>query len=273
MSPPAAFDGVTSRVHGTRPTLRRPHDDHRPSGLGDGLAGPGGLLNLADLLDCPLHRSGHVVVDADIVLVVGPLFGQGSVLDDPDLIPVSSEEASELSNVSCANRAQVRAIDDTHLEVVHGSGDGPLANLVSVGVQDGDDRTALCRVDVLYHQRQLGRSPLNIARNRDRKTDLVCVPGGGSGTSLALAITNDSHGDHVGLVHDGSVRNSEAVSELSTFVDCTWGLHAVQQCFPSSYSTVGWERTSALTCEGKPPGILKALTNASIPSADIEYSG
>jgi hypothetical protein len=93
----------------------------------------------------------------------------------------------------------------------------------------------------------------------------VGVPGGSSGSSLTLTITNDSNSDHVGFVHDTTVRDSETVSKFSSFVDGTGGLM-------SEVVDKGM-LTSALTWEGNPPGILKAWTNASIPSADMEYSG
>lgn len=51
------------------------------------------------------------------------------------------------------------------------------------------------------------------------RTYLVSVPRSGSGSSLGLSVTDNSNGDHVGLVHDTSVGDSEAVPELTAFVD------------------------------------------------------
>jgi len=43
----------------------------------------------------------------------------------------------------------------TYLQVIHGTGDGPLSDLVAIGVQDRNDGTTLCRVDVLDVSRDL----------------------------------------------------------------------------------------------------------------------
>lgn len=40
--------------------------------------------------------------------------------------------------------------EGAHLQVVHGTSDGPLSDLVTISVQDGDNGTTLCGVDVLY---------------------------------------------------------------------------------------------------------------------------
>jgi hypothetical protein len=96
VSPPRTFDGVASRVDGTRPSLGGSHDNHGPPWLGNGFTGSCRSLNLFDLLKSPLHGSGHVVVDADIVLVVRAALGQRSVLDNSDLVTVTSEQAGEL---------------------------------------------------------------------------------------------------------------------------------------------------------------------------------
>jgi hypothetical protein len=96
VSPPRTFDGVASRVNGTRPSLGGSHDDHRPPWLSDGFAGSCSSLDLLDLLKSPLHGSGHVIVDADVVLVVRAALGESSVLDDSDLVTVTSKQAGEL---------------------------------------------------------------------------------------------------------------------------------------------------------------------------------
>jgi hypothetical protein len=93
----------------------------------------------------------------------------------------------------------------------------------------------------------------------------VGVPSGSSGSSLTLTITNDSNSDHVGFVHDTTVRDSKTVTKFTTFVNSSGSLM-------SEIVDKGM-LTSALTWDGNPPGILKACTNASIPSADMEYSG
>jgi hypothetical protein len=96
----------------------------------------------------------------------------------------------------------------------------------------------------------------------------VGVPCGSSRSSLTLTITNDGNSDHVRLVHNTSVGYCETVSKFSTFVNSSGGLTSAY--LPRDE----WRKlTSALTWEGKPPGILKAWTKASIPSFDIEYSG
>jgi len=60
-----------------------------------------------------------------------------------------------------------------------------------------------------------------------RVTYLVSVPGSSSRSSLTLPITNDGDSDHVRLVHDTTVRNSETVSKFTTFVDGTGSLSSV----------------------------------------------
>jgi hypothetical protein len=40
-------------------------------------------------------------------------------------------------------------INKIYLQIVHGTGDGPFSDLVAVGVEDRDDGTTLCGVDVL----------------------------------------------------------------------------------------------------------------------------
>jgi hypothetical protein len=130
MSPPTAFNGVTGRVNWSGPTLGSSHDNHGPPGLGDGFAGSCGGLNLLDLFQGPFHGCSHIVVDVDVVFIVGTTLGKGSVLDDSDLVTVTSEQAGKL-------------------QIVHGTSNGPLSDLVTVGVQDGDDGTTLCGVDVL----------------------------------------------------------------------------------------------------------------------------
>ena len=131
VSPPTAFNGVTGRVDWSGPSLGSSHDNHGPPGLGDGFTGSCGGLDLLDLFQSPFHGCGHVVVDVDVVLIVGTTLGKGSVLDNSDLVTVTSEQAGKL-------------------QVVHGTSDGPLSDLVAVGVQDGDDGTTLCGVDVLF---------------------------------------------------------------------------------------------------------------------------
>ena len=44
---------------------------------------------------------------------------------------------------------RVTKIAVTYFQVVHGTGDGPLSDFVAIGVQDWNDGTTLCRVDVL----------------------------------------------------------------------------------------------------------------------------
>jgi hypothetical protein len=131
VSPPTSFNGVTGRVDWSGPSLGSSHDNHGPPGLGDGFTGSSGGLDLLDLFQSPLHGCGHVVVDVDVVLIIGTSLGKGSVLDNSDLVTVTSEQAGKL-------------------QVVHGTSDGPLSDLVAVGVQDGDNGTTLCGIDVLF---------------------------------------------------------------------------------------------------------------------------
>jgi len=241
VSPPTTFNGVTGRVDWSGPTLGSSHDNHGPPGLGDGFTGSCGGLDLLDLFQSPLHGCGHVVVDVDVVLIVGTTLGQCSVLDNSDLVTVTGEQAGKL-------------------QVVHGTSDGPFSDLVSVGVQDGDNGTTLCGVDVLSISLSL-RVPRLM-------THLVGVPSSSSRSSLTLTITNDGNSDHIRLVHNTSVGYCETVSKFSTFVDSSGGLTSAD-----SHLERGVQLTSAFTWEGNPPGILNAWTKASIPSFDIEYSG
>ena len=91
MSPPAAFNGVTGRVDWTGPTLGSSHDDHGPPGLGDGFTRSSCGLDLFDLLKSPFHRCGHVVVDVNVVVIIRATLGECSVLDDSDLVSVTSK--------------------------------------------------------------------------------------------------------------------------------------------------------------------------------------
>lgn len=92
------------------------------------------------------------------------------------------------------------------------------------------------------------------------------VPSSSGGTGLALTVPDDSDSDVVRLVHDGPIGNGQTVTKLTTLVDGTGGLGIDLR---SAKSTAG--NGGALTCEGNPPGEEKALTKASIPSADIGY--
>ena len=78
-----------------------------------------------------------------------------------------------------------------------------------------------------------------------RKTYLVRVPSGSSGSSLTLTITNDSNGDHVGLVHDTTVCDSEAVSKFTTFVDSSWGLLVSESRLKRAYLGIDVRRESS----------------------------
>ena len=46
----------------------------------------------------------------------------------------------------------------------------------------------------------------------------------GCGSSLGFTITNDHRDDQLGLIHDGTKRNSKSVSELAAFVNRSWNL-------------------------------------------------
>jgi hypothetical protein len=83
-------------VDGSGPSLGGSHDNHGPPGLGDGFTGSRGGLDLLDLFQGPLHRCSHVVVDGDVLLIVGAILGQSSVLDNSNLVSVTSEQAGEL---------------------------------------------------------------------------------------------------------------------------------------------------------------------------------
>lgn len=96
MGSPRAFDGVASRVNGSGPSLGGSHDDHGPSGLGDGFSRSRGGLDLFNLFESPLHGYSHVVVDVDIMLVIRTALGESSVLDDSNLVAVAGEQAGEL---------------------------------------------------------------------------------------------------------------------------------------------------------------------------------
>jgi hypothetical protein len=48
-------------------------------------------LDLLDLFQGPLHGCSHVVVDGDVLLIVGAILGQSSVLDNSNLVSVTSE--------------------------------------------------------------------------------------------------------------------------------------------------------------------------------------
>ena len=52
-------------------------------------------------------------------------------------------------------------------------------------------------------------------------TYLVSVPRGSGRASLALSISNHSHGNEIRLVHDTSVCYRQAVAQLTSFMDCT----------------------------------------------------
>jgi hypothetical protein len=96
---------------------------------------------------------------------------------------------------------------------------------------------------------------------------LVGVPGGSGRTSLTFSITNYGNSDVIRLVHNGTVGNGQTVTELTTLVDRTWGLGVdltVSECCDIKSAVPTWE--------GNPPGDEKALTKASIPSADMGYS-
>lgn len=52
----------------------------------------------------------------------------------------------------------------------------------------------------------------------------MCVPSSSSRSGLTLTIPNDSNSDHVGLIHNTSIGDSETVSKFSAFVNSTGGL-------------------------------------------------
>lgn len=146
------------------------------------------------------ERTHRVGIDRLLSVVVRRVRREvGSVLDNSDLVAVASEEASKL-------------------EVVHRSRDRSLGDLEAVDVKNREDGSRLGRVEVL-----------------------VCVPGSGGGTcmdtegregkrssqpderkesktirrtGLALSITDDSNRNSIGSVHNGSVGDSEGISEL-----------------------------------------------------------
>jgi hypothetical protein len=127
MSSPAAFDGVAIHALGSGPSLGSTHDNHRPPGLGDGLARSGSSLNLLNFSVRPFKRGSHVVVHIRLGLLgVGLVAESNAILDDAALVSVSGEQAGELFIVSS------RCVIDqgTYLEIIHGAGDGPLSNLL-----------------------------------------------------------------------------------------------------------------------------------------------
>lgn len=75
MSPPTSFNGVAGRVNWSGPSLGSTHDNHWPPRLGDGFTGSCCGLDLFDLFESPFHRSGHIVVDVDVVFIVRSTLG------------------------------------------------------------------------------------------------------------------------------------------------------------------------------------------------------
>lgn len=96
MRPPITLNHIPIQRPRPCPPFRRAHDNHRPPGLDQGFPAPRRFLNLANLAQAPLHRDGHVVVDGDVALGVRVV---RAVLDDPDLVAVAGEKASELEVV------------------------------------------------------------------------------------------------------------------------------------------------------------------------------
>ena len=85
--------------------------------------------------------------------------------------------------------------------VVHGTVDGTLGDLEAINVDDGEDSTRLCRVNVL-----------------------VAMPGGGGRASLGFTIADDTSDDEIWFVHDCTERHAQRVAELTTLMDGSRGL-------------------------------------------------
>lgn len=84
--------------------------------------------------------------------------------------------------------------------------------LVSIGVEDRDNSSALRRVEILKDQ-------LSDSEQTWANTDFVRVPGCGSRSSLALSVSDHRDRDLVRPIHYASIRDCQAVSELTTFVN------------------------------------------------------
>jgi len=95
----------------------------------------------------------------------------------------------------------------------------------------------------------------------------VGVPSGSSRSGFAFTVTDHGNSNVVWLVHDRTIGDGQTITELTTLVDGS-GSFGVDLTVSGYVAT----RSELLTCEGNPPGEEKALTKASIPSADIGYS-
>lgn len=78
-------------------------------------------------------------------------------------------------------------------------------------MQDRDDRSTLLGIQILPGSAE-------DVNEVGMKACLVSMPCSRRRSSLGLSIANDSDSDSLRLVHDTSVRHSQAVSKLSTFV-------------------------------------------------------
>lgn len=228
MGSPRSDDWVPVERSRSSPSLGRPEDDQRPSRLDDWLAASRSLLDCSDLLERPVKACGHVPVDSLLPLLLARVLWQTeAVLDDSDLVAVPGVEAGELEVV---HRSRDRSLGD--LETVdvqngeNGTRDGGIEVLVGVPGST-EDRKGSVKFESVEAETIAAQSSTHAVGPVSLSPSPTTVTAIRSGLSTADGEERMSEVLFVGNVWrdlrltDGTERNGQSVTQLSTLVDCS----------------------------------------------------
>lgn len=103
-------------------------------------------------------------------------------------------------------------------------------------MEDRDDGSRLFGVEVLVRASSETLVSVEFTYEVPRERGKDSLPGGGGRTSLGFTISYNDNRDLVGTIHDGSERDGQSISELSTLVDTSrsLGLHTGYRGEPES---------------------------------------